>query len=68
MCRVGLEVPFSERNQVIGIEDSGAGVCSIKIAGFTTIGIEGGNIERSGTKELCDYYANSFEDILRYIK
>lgn len=67
-CRVGLGIDFSDRNHVIGIEDSGAGVCSIRLAGYTTIGISGGNIIESGTKELCNYYCNSFEDILRILR
>ena len=66
-CTVGLNIPFEERKHVIGIEDSGAGVCSIKLAGFTTIGISGGNIEQSGTKYLCDYYVDSFDEILKII-
>jgi beta-phosphoglucomutase len=67
-CRVGLGIPFEDRDSVIGIEDSGAGVCSIRLAGFPTIGISGGNIVESGTAGLCDYYCNSFDDILSYIK
>lgn len=68
VARVGLGLSFEERNQIIGIEDSGAGVCSIRLAGFTTIGIGGGNIEQSGTKALCDYYCEDFEEILKVIK
>jgi len=66
-CRVGLGIPFEDRNSVIGIEDSGAGVCSIRLAGYPTIGIGGGNIIKSGTKELCNYYCESFEEILKII-
>ena len=43
-CRVGLGIPFEERHHVVGIEDSGAGVCSIRLAGFAAIGMAGGNI------------------------
>lgn len=67
-ARVGLGIAFEERNSVIGIEDSGAGVCSIRLAGFPTIGISGGNIEKSGTRGLCQYYCEKFEEILRIIK
>jgi beta-phosphoglucomutase len=67
-CRVGLGLEFAERNSVIGIEDSGAGVCSVRLAGFPTIGISGGNIIESGTRELCDYYCESFEEILAIIR
>ncbi len=31
-CAVGLGINFDERNSVIAIEDSGAGVCSARIA------------------------------------
>jgi beta-phosphoglucomutase-like phosphatase (HAD superfamily) len=65
---VGLGIPFAERNHVIGIEDSGAGVCSVRLAGYTTVGISGGNIIESGTKALCDYYVETFEEILKIIK
>jgi beta-phosphoglucomutase-like phosphatase (HAD superfamily) len=67
-CLVGLGIDFADRNSVIGIEDSGAGVCSIRLAGYTTIGISGGNIIESGTKVLCNHYCNTFEEILKIIK
>jgi len=65
---VGLGVPFNERHHVLGIEDSGAGVCSIRLAGYTTVGIGGGNIIESGTKPLCGYYEETFDGILKVIK
>lgn len=67
-CRVGLGIEFKDRNSVVGIEDSGAGVCSIRLAGYSTIGIAGGNIIESGTKGLCDHYCNDFNEILKVIK
>jgi len=67
VCRVGLGIPFEERSRVIGIEDSGAGVCAIRLAGFTVIGMSGGNIVESGTRALCSYYVDSFADILTLI-
>lgn len=67
-CRVGLGIPFEERNSVIGIEDSGAGVCSVRLAGFTTIGIAGGNIESSGTADFCQHYVNSLADVLPLVQ
>jgi len=68
VSRVGLGISSEDRRHVIGIEDSGAGVCSIKLAGFSTIGIADGNIISSGTKCLCDHYCNNFEEILKIIK
>lgn len=67
-CRVGLGIPFEERNSVIGIEDSGAGVCSIRLAGFPTIGLAGGNITESGTKELCSFYCSTLAEISAIIR
>jgi len=64
---VGLGIPFSGRHHVIGIEDSGAGVCSIRLAGFSAIGIDGGNINQSGVRDLCNYYCHSFDEIEKII-
>ncbi len=61
---VGLGIPFPERHHIVGIEDSGAGICSIRLAGFTSIGFAGGNIDEGGTRSLCDHYCTSFEEIL----
>lgn len=66
-ARVGLNMPFENRHKVIGIEDSGAGVVSIKLAGFACVGIAGGNIDRSGTGELCDYRINDLMEMLDII-
>ena len=64
---IGLKVKKNERNRVIGIEDSGAGICSVLLAGYTAVGIGGGNIEESGTKELCSFYGEKFDDIYQFI-
>lgn len=66
-ARVGLGIPFERRHKVIGIEDSSAGVVSIKLAGFSCAGISGGNIEKSGVGELCDYRINDLTDLLDII-
>ena len=64
---MGLGIPFEARNSVVGIEDSGAGVCAIRLAGFPTIGMAGGNIVESGTRVLCDFYCETLEDVLDVI-
>jgi len=68
ISRVGLGIKFKDRNSVIGIDDSGAGICSIRLAGFPAIGISGGNIISSGTRALCNYYCSTFKEILEHIK
>ncbi len=52
---------------MLGVEDSGAGVCAIRLAGFPTIGMAGGNIVESGTRALCDFYAETFDEVLRVV-
>ena len=66
-CRIGLGISFEERNSVVGIDDSGAGICSIRLAGFPTIGFGGGNILESGTRSLCNFHSSSFREILDYL-
>ena len=67
-ARVGLGIPFEDRNRIVGIEDSGAGVCSIRLAGFPVIGFAGGNILDSGTRGLCEHYCETFDRILDIIR
>ncbi len=66
-ARVGLGIPFEERHSVVGIEDSGAGVISILLAGFAPIGVAGGNIAESGTGSLCTHTCQDFAEVLRII-
>ena len=64
----GPKIRVDERGSVIAIEDSGAGVCSARIAGYTTIGLAGGNIKESGTMPMCSRYCNNLAEILDYIE
>lgn len=64
---VGLGINFNDRSRVVGIEDSGAGVISVRLAGFACLGLSGGNIEQSGTKGLCSQYCNSLGEMLAHI-
>jgi beta-phosphoglucomutase len=66
-CRVGLGMPVEASSRVAGIEDSGAGVCSIRLAGFSAIGLAGGNIVDSGLLPLCGAYCGTLEETLRII-
>jgi len=68
VCRVGLGIPFEDRQHVIGLEDSGAGVCAVRLAGFAAIGMAGGNIAESGTRPLCQHYCESFDEVLGIIR
>lgn len=62
--RVGMGMSYSQRGSAIGIEDSGAGILSIRLAGIQPWGIAGGNIDPSGTRGLCSQYFEDFERLL----
>ncbi len=64
-ARVGLGIEFKDRHRVIGIEDSSAGIVSIRLAGFAAVGIKDGNIEAAGVRSLCSHYCESFDEILK---
>jgi beta-phosphoglucomutase-like phosphatase (HAD superfamily) len=51
-ARVGLGIGEDRRHRVIGIEDSSAGVTSIRLAGFSAIGVSGGNYTAGGMRGL----------------
>ncbi len=67
-CCVGLGIDFADRSRVVGIEDSGAGVCAIRLAGFPVVGLAGGNITESGTRDLCTAWCETLGDVLRFIE
>ena len=66
-ARVGLGMPFERRHKVLGIEDSAAGVVSVKLAGFSCAGVAGGNIDAAGVGDLCDYRVDGLMDLLNII-
>ena len=63
-CRVGLGIDFSDRNAVVAIEDSAAGVCASRLAGFATYGLSGGNIVDGGAQSLCHRYVRGFDELI----
>jgi len=66
-ARLGLEMSPERRSRVLGIEDSAAGVLSIRLAGFSALGIAGGNIEQSGMNPLLSGYHENLMDTLPMI-
>ncbi|MDQ0194208.1 HAD family hydrolase [Paenibacillus wynnii] len=61
-AKVGLGLEPGSR--VVGIEDSSAGVLSIRLAGFPAFGISGGNITRSGIRPLLAGEFSSLDELL----
>ena len=66
-ARVGLGLDPADRHSVVGIEDSAAGVISIRLAGFAAIGIAGGNIEAGGVRGLCSHSGRSLAEVAELI-
>jgi beta-phosphoglucomutase-like phosphatase (HAD superfamily) len=64
---VGLGIKKERRHRVIGLEDSGAGVVSLRLAGFAVIGLAGGNIPGSGMRPLLRAECGSLLEALPII-
>ena len=67
VARVGLGIERGRRSRCIGIEDSGAGICSIRLAGFAAVGIEDGNIARAGVGPLVHCMKPDLLDVLELL-
>ncbi len=61
---VGLGVDPDDRCHVAGIEDSSAGVVAIRLAGFYTIGVAGGNYAAGGVRSLVNLECQTLTDAL----
>ena len=66
-ARVGLGIEYADRHRVVGLEDSAAGVVAIRLAGFGVIGLDGGNIQASGTGGLCHQFCGSLAEAADFI-
>lgn len=66
-ARIGLGVSPEQRGKVTGLEDSAAGVLSIRLAGFSAIGIDGGNIQQGGAGSLLRYDSDNLLNSLPVI-
>ena len=62
---MGLNVKNPSR--VLGVEDSSAGVLSLRFAGFPVIGLNSGNITESGLDGLCYKKVDKLTEILKLL-
>ncbi len=67
VARIGLGIAPQRRCHCFGIEDSGAGVCSVRLAGFAAVGMEGGNIRSAGVAPLLHCMKPSLADVLELL-
>ena len=47
-AETAMALGVSDKSKIVGIEDSAAGVMSIRLAGFAALGVAGGNLAPSG--------------------
>jgi len=66
-ARMGLNVDPARRQRTIGMEDSAAGVVSVRLAGFACLGVDGGNIAPSGVGSLVMKNCATLGDALAVI-
>lgn len=66
-ARVGLGIEPQRRGHCFGIEDSAAGVCSIRLAGFAAVGISHGNIARAGVAPLVHCMKDDLLEVLELL-
>jgi len=66
-ARVGLGIEPARRHRVLGMEDSAAGVVSVRLAGFACLGVAGGNIAASGLQSLTFKNCATLADALPII-
>lgn len=62
LAHLGLSVKDDSR--VLGIEDSSAGVLSLRFAGFPVVGLNTGNISKSGLDGFCYKKVDNLIEIL----
>ncbi len=66
-ARVGLGLDDLQRNKVIAIEDSAAGIIAIRLAGFAGIGMKEGNIAAGGCRPFMYAECNNLMEALPII-
>lgn len=67
IARIGLGLDPARKHKVIGIEDSGAGVVAVRLAGFAVIGMGSGNIRASGVRPLLNAESDNLMNALPLI-
>ncbi len=66
-ARIGLGLDQSVYKHTFGIEDTSAGVISLRLAGIPALGINGGNIVSSGARPLLFKQINSLPEIISFL-
>lgn len=62
-----IALGIKDDSKVVGIEDSCAGLISIRLAGYEVLGMQGGNIKKGGLENLCKKNVKNFDEVLEYL-
>lgn len=66
-AEIGTALAGNENNKIIAMEDSSSGVVSARTAGYNVIGLNDGNLIKSGTDKLCIKCVDNFDEALKII-
>ena len=64
---IGFMLGGNEKNKIVALEDSSSGVISARLAGYATIGLSDGNIQKSNLQSFCLETTNSLERVEKII-
>ena len=62
-----ISLGIRDCKSIVGIEDSGAGVIALRLAGYQVLGMEGGNIRKSKLENACSSMNNNLCDLFEQI-
>ena len=66
-AEIGMSLAGEDKRHVVTLEDSASGLISSRLAGYSVIGFDDGNIEDSGLKNMCYDSVSDFGQVLKDI-
>lgn len=63
-AEIGMTLCGDDRSRAVAIEDTASGVLSARIAGYPVLGMADGNLQPSGTDQLCAALCETLDDVL----
>lgn len=66
-AEIGMFLGGEDKTHVVTLEDSSSGALASRLAGYSVIGFDDGNIGKSGVESLCFDYVSDFDQVLKDI-
>ena len=66
-AEIGMALAGEDKRNVVTLEDSASGLISSRLAGYSVIGFNDGNIEDSGLTDFCYDSVSDFGEVLKDI-